>query len=121
MEFALAFRMIGALAVIGLVLLAVQLLVRAAGRKRLTLPGRDRLVTIVETTHLPSAASLHVVKIGEAYAVIGRSGAFIGKVADLPDAAVAGWLARRDAPPAMGIALVALVRHLRKVRPFARR
>jgi flagellar biogenesis protein FliO len=98
MELNDALRIVGSLAVIGALLLALQLLGRAGVRRRLNLAGSGRLLTIVETAHLPGAASLHVVKIGHAYAVVGRSAGYVGKVADVEPESVAAWLEAQERP-----------------------
>jgi flagellar biogenesis protein FliO len=89
--------MIGAFAVIGAVLFALQFVARAGGRQRITMPGR-RLVTVLETTYLPQQASLHVVRIGDAYAVVARSGNHVAKIDDIPAETVERWLESRTEP-----------------------
>ncbi len=94
MDVSLIARFLGALVVIGGVLFSLQIVGRLHLKRALRPLGpRSRLVTIVETTYLPSAATLHVVKIGAAYAVIGRSAGSIAKVADVPESTVKAWLA----------------------------
>jgi len=90
--------MLLALAVIGAMLYAFAYVARLAQRRRLAKPaGGGRLVTIVETTHLPNAASLHVVRIGDAYAIVARSSGFIAKLGDVPPETIGNWLAARGA------------------------
>jgi hypothetical protein len=90
--------MVLALAVIGAVLFGLQYVGKVGLRRRLTEPlGGGRLVTVLETTYLPNAASLHVVRIGDAYAVVGRSAGFIAKIADVSPDAVGHWRAAKGA------------------------
>ncbi len=115
MDLSFAMRMIGAFAVIAAVLFGLQFVARMNLRTRLgSTAGGRRLVTVVETTHLPNASSLHVVKIGDEYAVIGRSANFIAKVADVPEPAVAAWLAAQPGPPPGAERLGALIARVTK-------
>ena len=84
--------MLGAFAVIAIVLFSLQLLVRTNIRQRV-IGGDRRLISVVETTILPNAASLHVVKIGERYVLIGRSGGHIAMLSDIPQGSIDAWLA----------------------------
>jgi flagellar biogenesis protein FliO len=96
MELAFAGRTLFALAVIGAILFGLQYVAKLGLRRRLTAPlGGGRLVTILETTYLPSAASLHVVRIGDTYAVVGRSAGFIAKIADVSPDTIGNWRAGR--------------------------
>jgi flagellar biogenesis protein FliO len=113
MDVSFAARMLGAFAVIAIVLFALQYVARAGLHRRLGAQGGRRLVTIVETTYLPNASSLHVVKIGEEYAVIGRSANYIAKLADVPSETVDGWLAAQAASPLAGAQLVNFMARLR--------
>ena len=99
MDFALAGRMLGAFAVIALVLFALQFVARAGLRQRLASGGSRRLVTVLETTFLPNAASLHVVKIADKYVLIGRSGGHIATLSEIPPENVDAWLAAQPASP----------------------
>lgn len=84
MEFALAERVVAALAVVGLVLLGLQTLVRA-GLRRALLPGsRGRVITILETATLPGAATLHVVEIAGRRYVVGRGGGSLSMLCEIP-------------------------------------
>ena len=115
MDVSFAVRMVGAFAVIAAVLFALQYVARINLRARLgSTAGGRRLVTVVETTHLPNAASLHVVKIGDAYMVVGRSAGFIAKVADIPDQSVQAWLASQPGPPPGSEKLSAFLARLTK-------
>jgi len=84
--------MLLALAVVGAILFGLQYAGKIGLRRRLTQPlGGGRLVTVLETTHLPNAASLHVLRIGDAYAVVGRSAGFIAKIADVSPDTIRSW------------------------------
>ncbi len=92
MDFVLAGRMVGAFAVIMAVLFALQFIARANLRERLSGRSEGRLITVLETTILPNAAALHVVKIGERYVVIGRSGGHIATLSEIPERTIDAWL-----------------------------
>jgi flagellar biogenesis protein FliO len=114
MDAFLAARMLGAFAIIAIVLFGLQYIARAGLHRRLAAQGGRRLVTIVETTYLPSASSLHVVKIGEEYAVIGRSANYIAKLADVPSETVDGWFAAQTAGPLARRQLINFMARLRR-------
>jgi len=92
MDLALAGRLLASCAVIALVLAVVQLAVRAIVRERSHAgkPG-GRLVNVLETTVLPNAASLHVVRVADRYVVIGRSAGHIATLCDVPHETIEAW------------------------------
>jgi flagellar biogenesis protein FliO len=83
-DLALAERSIGACVVVALVLFGVSAIARRAWRPGLPARRRGSLLAIVETAFLPSAASLHVVRVAERYYAIGRSGAHIAMLCEIP-------------------------------------
>jgi len=92
MELALVGRLLAACAVIGLVLVGVQFVaLRLAGGR--VGRGGGRLISLVETTNLPGAASLHVVRIAERYYVVGRNAAALGTLCEISAESVERWLA----------------------------
>ncbi|MGH7708641.1 MAG: flagellar biosynthetic protein FliO [Vulcanimicrobiaceae bacterium] len=114
MDFALATRMLSALAVIVLVLFGLQAFARFALRSRLAAGNDRRLVHVIETTFLPNASSLHVLRIADRYVVVGRSGGHIAFLCDIPPDSVASWLAAQPASPIVASAtLLAFVKRLR--------
>jgi flagellar biogenesis protein FliO len=76
-------RFLAAFAVIGLALFGFTLLSRNGARVG-TLLRRGRIVEVIETTPLPHASSLHVVKVGESYLVIGRTDHGISVLTEVP-------------------------------------
>ncbi len=100
MDVALVGRVVASLAVIGLILWAVQHLARTGARWRLAGAASGRIVNVLETTVLPNAASLHVIEIAERWYVVGRSDAHIALLCEIPAERVAQRLAaRRPAAP----------------------
>ena len=81
-------RFVAAFAVIGLVLFAFTMLSRQGARAGSFL-RRDRLIEVIETTPLARTSSLHVVKIGESYLVIGRTEGGMSVLKEIPDEVVA--------------------------------
>jgi flagellar biogenesis protein FliO len=113
MDFGLATRMLSALAIIVVVLFGVQAFARVALRSRLAAGGDRRLVHVVETTFLPNAASLHVVKIADRYVVVARSGGHIALLCDIEPEKIEAWLTAQSNAPILGQApLAALIRRL---------
>jgi flagellar biogenesis protein FliO len=89
-EFAIAGRLLAALAVIALVLGALRLTVRLGGRP---FARRARLVEILETQFLPGGTSLHVVGVLGRYYLVGR-GAHVSLLGELPADEIAERIAR---------------------------
>jgi flagellar biogenesis protein FliO len=112
MDFSLAGRMLGALAVIAIVLFSLQIMVRTNLRQQIS-GGDRRLISVLETTLLPNAASLHVVKIAERYVVIGRSGGHIAMLSDIPQAGIDAWFA---AQPPNGSAATRFAQLITRIR-----
>lgn len=103
-ELAFIGRLLAACVVIGLVLAGVQLVARRAVRVRLR-GGGGKFVTLLETTYLPGAASVHVLRIVDRYYVIGRGGSEISTLCEIPaDRAENHFAAPTDAkgPAAIG-------------------
>jgi flagellar biogenesis protein FliO len=82
-------RIVGAIGVIAALLYALVVVQRMEFR----LPGRRRLLSVIETAPLPNGASLHVVKIGDEFYVIGRGSAEVSVLCQLPADRVKGHLA----------------------------
>ena len=92
MELALFGRLLAACVVIALVLGGVQIIASRLGRARLERGSGGRLVTLVETTYLPGAASLHVVRVADRYYVVGRNAAALTTLCEIPADSVERWL-----------------------------
>lgn len=69
---------------IGIVLGAVRLVALRLGGPMLQRPVGARLVTLVETTCLSGATSLHVVRIGERCYLLGRTPSSLRTLAEFP-------------------------------------
>jgi flagellar biogenesis protein FliO len=98
-DLAVAGRMLGACAVIALVLAGLQFAVRLAVHARARSGVRGgRLVSVLETTALPNASSLHVIRVADRYLVVGRSGTHIATLCDIPIASIETWRANMGHP-----------------------
>lgn len=92
MTFGLFFQFVYALVVIVVVLLSLTWLVRFLSRGRLLAGTANKLVSIVESTFLTQHTTLHVVKVGERFYVVGGGQAGITLISELPPEMVAEWI-----------------------------
>ena len=113
MELAFAARALTACIVVALVLVALQIVARAMQRGRAAAMPGGRLIAVLETTMLPNAASIHVVRVAEAYYVIGRSGAHIATLGSIAPESV---LAMRSGGGVTGRAAAPVAALLARVR-----
>jgi flagellar biogenesis protein FliO len=84
----LVLRFFAAIALIGLGLYAFAAIAKRGGFRPGSFLQRERLVEVIETTPLPRAGSLHVVKVAEAYFVIGRTDTGISLLSEIPKDAI---------------------------------
>ncbi len=90
--------MLAGLAVIVVVLFALQVVARSGWRTRLRGPDR-RLMTVIETLTLPGATAMHVVRIADRFYVFGRTGTQIANLCEVAPDGIEAWLtanAQRD-------------------------
>lgn len=66
--------------------------VRALGRGRLVTSTDRRLVTVVESTFLAQNTTLHVVKVGERFYLIGGGSGHVNTLAEVPADQIEPWL-----------------------------
>lgn len=81
-----------ALLVVALMLFGLYTVVRALGRGRLVTSTDRRLVTVVESTFLAQNTTLHVVKAGGRYYLIGGGSGHVNTLAEVPAEEVEPWL-----------------------------
>lgn len=91
MDVGLIGRLVAASIVIAFVLAGVQIVATRLGRASLGRRGGTRLVSLVDTTHLPGAASLHVVRVADRYFVLGRSSSSLQTLAEISAAEMERW------------------------------
>jgi flagellar biogenesis protein FliO len=82
MEASLGLRLLGALTIVGGLLLALRYL---ATRFVAPAPSAGRMLRVVESAALPGACSLHLVAVAEHRFVIGRSASQLALLYELPD------------------------------------
>jgi flagellar biogenesis protein FliO len=78
------FRALWAFAVVALLLVGLTYLVRSLNRGRLIAATGRRLVTVVESTVLAQNVSVHVIKVGDRYYLVGGGSAGVTHIADVP-------------------------------------
>ncbi|MCL5258717.1 MAG: flagellar biosynthetic protein FliO [Vulcanimicrobiaceae bacterium] len=81
-----------ALLVVGLMLFGLYSLVRALGRGRLLAVSDKRLVSVLESTFVAQNTTLHVVKVGDRYYLIGGGSGHVTALAEVPRESVEPWL-----------------------------
>lgn len=86
MELAFAGRLVLSCVVVAALLYGFAFVVRFTRRvpRRGIRPSDGKLATVVETTLLPDAASLHVVRVVDRYLVLGRSGSHVSLLYEIP-------------------------------------
>lgn len=92
MEWTLWLRAITALALVALLLYGLFWAVRLLSQGRLLALGQSRLVVVVESAMLSQNASVHVVKIGRRYYLVGAASGHVALVSDLPAEEVEPYL-----------------------------
>jgi flagellar biogenesis protein FliO len=93
MELVSLCRLFGACVVVGTVLYVLQLIARGAARRLASAAPGGRIVAVLETTALPNAASLHVVRVAERYLLVGRSPSALATLCEIPAESVSLLLA----------------------------
>lgn len=84
-----------ALLVVALMLFGLYTVVRALGRGRLVTSTDRRMVTVIESTFLAQNTTLHVVKVGERYYLIGGGSGHVNTLAEVPAEQVEPWLSEQ--------------------------
>jgi flagellar biogenesis protein FliO len=84
-----------ALAVVALMLGGLYIIVRGLARGRLLVSADRRLVTVLESTMLAQHVSVHVVKAGSRYLLIGGGQGQVNTLTELNADEVEAWLAQQ--------------------------
>jgi flagellar biogenesis protein FliO len=92
MEIAFVLKVVWAFALVGLLLFGLTYIMRALSRGRLVAAADRKLVTVVESTCLAQNVTLHVVKVGESFYLVGGGSAGITKIDDIPADVAQCWL-----------------------------
>lgn len=92
MDIAFLFKVAWALGLVALLLFALTYVVRALSRGRLVVAANRKLVTVVESTFLAQNVTLHVVKVGERFYLVGGGSAGVTKIDEVPADVAQPWL-----------------------------
>jgi flagellar biogenesis protein FliO len=92
MEPWLILKVVWAFAVIALLLVGLTYGVRLLARGRLVVAANRRLVSVVESTFLAQNVTVHVIKVGEKYFLVGGGSAGVTKIDEVPAEFVTPWL-----------------------------
>ena len=92
MDITFIFKVVWAFALVALLLAGLTYAVRLLSRGRLIVAANRKLVTVVESTFVTQNVTLHVIKVGERYYLIGGGAAGITKIDEVPFEIAQGWL-----------------------------
>lgn len=92
MDFWFVLKVIWAFALIALLLVGLTYGVRLLARGRLVVATNRRLVTVVESTFLAQNVTVHVIKVGEKYFLVGGGSAGVTKIDEVPADMVGPWI-----------------------------
>lgn len=82
-----------ALTIVALMLGGLYIIVRGLTRGRVFASANRRMVTVLESTMLSQHSSVHVVKVGQRYMLVGGSNGHVSMLAELPGDDVEAWMA----------------------------
>ena len=82
-----------AFAVVALAMAGLYAILRGVLRGRVLASVDRRLVTVLESTMLSQQSTLHVVKVGARYLLVGSANSSISTLAELPPQDVETWIA----------------------------
>jgi flagellar biogenesis protein FliO len=72
--------------------MGLYLIVRVLAQGRLVTFARSRLITVVESTFLSQHTSVHVVKVGSRYYLVGGGSGHVALISELPSDDVAPYI-----------------------------
>jgi flagellar biogenesis protein FliO len=84
MELTLWLRAISALALVALLLYGLFWVVRLLSQGRMLALGQSRLVSVIESSFLSQHNSVHVVRIGRRYFLVGAGSGTVALISELP-------------------------------------
>jgi flagellar biogenesis protein FliO len=88
----IALRTLWAFAIVALLLVGLTYVVRTLNRSRIVAATGRRLLTVVESTALAQNMTVHVVKVGDRYYLIGGGSAGVTHIADVPSDVVEPYI-----------------------------
>ncbi len=83
------------LAIVGLMLLGLYAIVRGLTRGRILSAGGKRLVGVVDSIALSQNTTLHVVKAGSKYLILGGGSGHVSTLGEIPSEDVEAWIAEQ--------------------------
>jgi flagellar biogenesis protein FliO len=86
-----------ALVVIALMLAGLYAVVRGFARGRVLAMSDRRMVSVLESTVVSQHASMHVVKVGKRYLLVGGGNSQLSTLAELPADEIEAWIATQRA------------------------
>jgi flagellar biogenesis protein FliO len=92
MDISFIFKVVWAFALVALLLAALTYVVRLLSRGRLIVAANRKLVTVVESTFVAQNVTLHVVKVGDRFYLLGGGSAGLTKIDEVPAELAQGWL-----------------------------
>jgi flagellar biogenesis protein FliO len=92
MDIAFIFKIVWAFALVALLLAALTYVVRMLSRGRLVVAANRKLVTVVESTFVAQNVTLHVVKVGDRFYLLGGGSAGLNKIDEVPAELAQVWL-----------------------------
>jgi flagellar biogenesis protein FliO len=92
MDIAFILKVVWAFALVALLLAGLTYAVRILSRGRLVVAANRKLVTVVESTFVAQNVTVHVIKVGERYYLVGGGSAGITKIDEVPAEIAQGWL-----------------------------
>ncbi|HKE36495.1 MAG TPA: flagellar biosynthetic protein FliO [Candidatus Baltobacteraceae bacterium] len=102
-----------ALTIVALMLGGLYIIVRGLARGRVFASANRRMVTVLESTALSQHSSVHVVKVGQRYLLVGGSNGNVSMLAELPNEDVEAWLSHERDAMAAGRTLLSPARWVR--------
>jgi flagellar biogenesis protein FliO len=79
------------LAIVGAILFGLYAIARTLARRRLFADGDARLVSVVASTFVSQNTSIHVIKAGERYLLVGGGAGQVRTLGELAPAEVEAW------------------------------
>jgi flagellar biogenesis protein FliO len=83
--------------VVALILGGLYAVARGLSRGRVLLSAQRRLVTVLESTMLSQHSSVHVVKVGGRYFLIGAANGHVASLGELPSDEIESWMTEQRA------------------------
>jgi flagellar biogenesis protein FliO len=92
MDISFFLRVGSAFALVALLLVGLTYVVRALSRGRLVTSTNRKLVTVVESTFVAQNVTLHVVKVGDRFYLLGGGSGGLTKIDEVPAEFAQAWL-----------------------------